>query len=174
MRLARKLQPDSARGTLLRAAALLVGWELVQSEVVNKVRDFFTFGFDQFGPRVDRRYQERVVSRSARIFDASLGWLMETNAVTAEEAASLKDLRDYRNLVAHELGAFLIDPDREIDLAKLEAIRGVLASLGRFWGQIEVDTNPDFDGRDVDPQDIVSGSTMLLEFALSVLPSEAR
>jgi hypothetical protein len=41
------------------------------------------------------------------------------------------------------------------------------AALGRFWGQIEVDNNPDFDGSEVDPHGISSGYMMLFDFAPS-------
>ncbi len=172
-RLERKLHQTAARSTLLRAAALLTGWELIRSEVVDKVQDFFTFGFNESGPVVDRQqYHKRVVSRGPHLFDASVEWLVEVKALTTDQAGRLKDLRDYRNSVAHELATFLIDPDRDVDLAKLDAMRDVVASLGRFWGQVEVDTNPDFDGKDIDPQDIMSGSLLLFDFVLSVLPDE--
>lgn len=92
------------------------------------------------------------------------------NALTPEHAGGLKELRDYRNAVAHELAAFLLDPDREIDISKLVAMREVVTSLGRFWGQITVDTDPDFDGKDVAPEDIESGPMMLFDYALSLLP----
>src|SRR5260370_1114084 len=114
LRLERKLQHGPARNTLLRAAALLIGWELIRSEVVDKVRDFYIIGFDRSGFIVDSMYQERVVSRGPRLFDASVDWLVEANALTGDQAASLKDLRDYRNSVVHELGTYLIDPDRDL------------------------------------------------------------
>jgi hypothetical protein len=75
-------------------------------------------------------------------------------------------------MVAHELAAFIINPDREVDLSKLVAMREVVAALGRFWGQIEVDTNPDFDNRDIDPHEIASGSMLLFDMVLSALPEE--
>jgi hypothetical protein len=166
-RLERKLNQTAARNTLLRAAALLIGWELIQSDVIDKVRDFFTFGFNESGPVVDRKYRERVTSRAPRLFDASVQWLVEANALTVDQASRLKDLRGYRNSVAHELAKYLVDPDLDIDLSKLEAMRDVVGSLGRFWGQIEVDTNPDFDGQDVEPQDIKSGYMLLFDFVIS-------
>ncbi len=167
-RLERKLSPSATRLTLLRAATLLVGWELIQPEVVDKTRDFFSFGFNPDGPVVSQEYTDRVTSRAPRIFDASVEWLIEAGALTSEQADRLKDLRDYRNLVAHELPRFMVDVEADIDLSKLVAMRDVVASLGRFWGQIEVDTNPDFDGRDVDPAAIVSGPMALFEFALEL------
>src|SRR5450759_5068354 len=106
-RLERKLELASTRRTLLRAAVLLLGWELIRSEVVDKVRDFFIIGFDESGPIDDGRYQERVLSRGPRVFDASVEWLVEAGALTTEQAAGLKDLRDYRNTVAHELATFI-------------------------------------------------------------------
>lgn len=45
-RLEVKLREESGRGTLLRAAVLLIGWELIRSEVVDRVRGFFMIGLD--------------------------------------------------------------------------------------------------------------------------------
>lgn len=73
MRLERKLQLGAGRSTLLRAAALLIGWELIRSEVVDKVRGFFIIGFDQLGFTYDDAYQSRVVARGPHLFDAQAG-----------------------------------------------------------------------------------------------------
>jgi hypothetical protein len=51
-------------------------------------------------------------------------------------------------------------------------MREVVGTLGRFWGQIEVDINPDFDRSEVDPQEISSGYMMLFDFVLSALVEE--
>jgi hypothetical protein len=171
-RLEQKLQFSAARRTMQRAAALLLGWELIRTEIVDKVRDFFTFGFDASGLIVDPSYEKRVLSHGPRVFDSSVEWLVEAGGLSAQQAEGLKELRDYRNSVAHELGAFLVDPDREVDLSKLDAMREVVGTLGRFWGQIEVDINPDFDGSEVDPQEISSGYMMLFDFVLSALVEE--
>src|SRR5258708_18091002 len=104
-----------------RAAALLLGWELIRSEIVDKVRDFFTFGFDASGLVVDPSYQKRVLSRGPRVFDSSVEWLVEAGGLTAQQAEGLNDLRDYRNSVEHERRTVLLDPGRGVGLSQLDA-----------------------------------------------------
>lgn len=48
-----------------------------------------------------------------------------------------------------------------------------MRSLDRFWGGINIDTNPDFDGADVDRDNIVSGSGALLTYLLQIAGVEA-
>lgn len=98
----------------------------------------------------------------------------EVEGLTREQADRLKVLRDYRNELAHELPRYLIDPAAVIDVRPVLAIRDIVRSLGRFWGRIEVDINPDFDNRDVSDDDIHSGSMMLFDMVLhAIVESEA-
>ena len=47
--------------------------------------------------------------------------------------------------------------------------RGIIQRLGQFWGQIDVDTNPQFDDQDVAPEDIRSGQSLLFDYVLSLV-----
>ena len=70
LRLEYKLSPPIARLTLLRASTLLIGWELIQPEVVEKTRDFFSPGFNADGSVVSKMYADRVLSRSPHVWGA--------------------------------------------------------------------------------------------------------
>ena len=64
-------------------------------------------------------------------------------ALTAKQVESLEAVRAHRGEVAHELARLLVDPDADVDVNMLAQLRGIMHSLDRFWGAIEVDINPD-------------------------------
>jgi hypothetical protein len=71
--------------------------------------------------------------------------------------------------VAHELAKYLVDPDFEIRIDLLTEAVGCIRSLKQFWGSIEVDSDPEFDGREILPEDIRSGTYVLMEHLLEVI-----
>ncbi len=89
-------------------------------------------------------------------------------ALTPEQVATLTEIQKHRHEVAHELPKLLVDPDFQVKMELLGAATEIIRVLGVFWGSIEVDTNPDFDGREVDYDGIKSMSFMLMEYLTSI------
>lgn len=168
-RLRAKLAPEAVGQALIQAGALLTGYELVKASILEGVRGFFTFGFTAAGPTVDPCYERKVLSLfPGNTFRASVAWLVEMNALQSEHVQSLERIRAHRGEVAHELTRLLIDPDARVDAELLHDLRGCMRALDRFWGSIEVDINPDFDGVDVDCEGIRSGSGLLMDYLLDL------
>lgn len=79
-------------------------------------------------------------------------------------------IREHRHKVAHELPRILIDPDATIDAGLAAEAHRLMTAIGRFWGRGSLDTNPDFDGQEVADEDISSGTMLLMNHVLSILP----
>ena len=167
-RLEKKIQAPQVVTALLRAGAFLTGYELVKASIVDGVKDFFLVGFDEDGMTYSSDYKNKVLPLGKNAWDASVRWLVSVEALTEEQASSLDDIYAHRHEIAHELAKFLVDPDAEVSLEKLQQLYGIMRSLDRFWGGINVDTNPDFDGVEVDYDNIKSGSGLLLEYLLQI------
>lgn len=60
----------------------------------------------------------------------------------------------------------LTDPYRNVDLDVLLDVRTLLKRLAVFFGGVIVDTDPEFDGTDVDREDIESGTSLLYDHLL--------
>ncbi|MCH4272526.1 hypothetical protein [Kerstersia gyiorum] len=78
-------------------------------------------------------------------------------------------LKKTRNLLAHQLFAVVIGhvgSEHEIqfdDLVKL------LRKIGVWWGvNVEIPTNPDDDGQEIDEEGIVSGAVLTLQMLIQV------
>jgi hypothetical protein len=165
----RKLQPAVIRSNLVRAGLFLAAWELLKSEVQAKVKDFFLEGFDQKGWIYSASYDTEVVARHKSRFEGSLLWLVEETALSEEQAARIRKLRDHRNEVAHELPKMLLEPGCDVDIALIREIHELIGALGRFWGRIELDINPDFAGREIKDEDVRSGVLVLMTHLVEVV-----
>jgi hypothetical protein len=167
-----KLLPESVALSLMRAATMLTGWEFIHWNIVKAVKDFFIVGFDEEEYLYDDGYERDVLSKVGKgstIFDASAAWLVEMEALTQDDVSLLKDIRAHRNDIAHEMAKYLVDPEEDVSVDLLLRARGIIKRLGQFWGQIDVDTNPQFDGQEVAPEDIHSGQSLLFDYVLSLV-----
>lgn len=166
--LSKKFDPVVIRSNLVRADLFLAGWETLKSEIENQVRNFFSHGFNSHGPRYSPRYKTDVLSRHESRFQASLLWLVEQDALSEAQAVRVREMRDHRNEIAHELRTVLIDPEHAgVDLGLLREMRDIIAALGVFWGRIEVDINEDLADQDIADADIKSGVSLLMDYLVA-------
>jgi hypothetical protein len=171
-RLSAKLEPESVATTLIRAGCFLSAFELIKPAVVDQVRDFFLVGLverDDFHGEAQSEYQRHVLSRNPKsTYRASCDWLVSMDALTAEQVETLEEIRKHRNEIAHELPKLLVDPDFEVRTDLLAAAVECVRCLGVFWGSITAATDPQFDGQDIDPEEIKSASYLLMEYLASI------
>lgn len=150
----------------MRAGAFLCAYELIRPEVVDKLREHYWCGIED-GKHVydEAAYRREVLSRNPKSrYRASCGWLVEQGALTADQVATLEQIYEHRKEVAHELPKLLVDPDFEVRTELLAAAIECVRCLGVFWGSIDVDADPRWDGQDIDYNEIKSGSYLLMEY----------
>lgn len=166
--LRQRLSVGGVLSNLVRASAVITAYELLKEQIVGEVKSFFTYEWH----RVDgqpigvesEEYRERIVSRPMNKVSASLEWLVEAQAITQSELEVVERLQAERHRMAHEIGQLLIDPNVKPDDDLVRQAAGVSRSLARFWGSVTVDTDPAFDGTDVDYDKIESGISLLLGY----------
>lgn len=169
-----KLAPENVRLALIRAGAFLTGYELVKSSIVDGVKDFFIIGFNERGLLYSPDYEKRVLQLGKSAFQASLNWLVSSNALSESQANQLEAIRTHRHEVAHDLARLLVDPEAHVDVDKLSALIEIMHDLDRFWGGIEIETSGEFEVDDVDYEGIRGGSGLLMDYLgqLSELTSD--
>jgi len=168
--LAGKLATETVRRSLLQAGAILTGYELVKSSIIDGVRGFFTLGLHS---TPSSGYEAHVLTLApGRPFQASVAWLVSMDALHPEHVQALENIRAHRHKLAHELANFLVDLDAEVDTRVLSDLCDVMAALDRFWISIDLQTNPDFDGVDVDLDGAQTGSGILFDYLLGLVGTE--
>ena len=170
-----KLSPQAVRLTLIRAGCFLTAYELIKSNVLDQVRGFFCIGIQDGEFLYDEdSYRRSVLSQSENgKYDASCSWLVEMEAITEDQAGLLREIHIHRKEIAHELPRLLVDPNFFVKTDLLVKAIECLRSLGIFWGSIAVQTDPVWDGQEVDYAQIKSGSFLLMEYVASMANLES-
>lgn len=163
------LNPDVLRPNLIVASIYIAAFELLKNAIVDRLRFFYTFGFDQNSTPTGRKYPSEVLARNRSPVYASLDWLKKSQAIDSNDLAVFEKVKQLRNDLAHELTQMLRTglpaalPERFGEMVSL------LDKIERWWlVNVEIPTNPDFDGKEVDAQDVIPGPLMGLRLLVDV------
>jgi hypothetical protein len=157
MRSLRDLNSEDLTHGLGYAGFVLLGFELVKSMIVGPIK-FFYAGVT-FGPGMPfKSYDDDVRSRDRNEFQACLLYLRDfMGAIDDQDIATIQDLREHRNELAHDLVARL--PLLRIDPSLWERVDRVLFKLSNYRTRMEIGADPQF-------QDVEWGSVKGHEYLL--------
>lgn len=156
------LDPERTRATLLSASIFIAGFESLQNSIVEHLRYFFFTGFDESGDKFDPQYQADVLARNRSPVYASLEWLKDRKAIDQADINSYDRVKACRNKLAHELLSTLTTTGLpgEYEACFNEMI-ALLHKIELWWiTEVEIPTNPDFDGQEIDRDGIMPGPIM--------------
>jgi len=163
------LDAAHCKRTITRAGMFLLAYEMLKSAIVDDVRDFYLSGFADGELTYSPEYEKRVLSKSKHLFEAALLWLVEVGAITPEDITDIQKLREYRNAIAHEVPKVLFETPDGVDDAMIRRAIEHVRKIDRFWGGIAADTDPQFDGVEIDYEGITSLRTMALDYIAQVV-----
>ncbi|MBV34297.1 MAG: hypothetical protein CMP47_02390 [Rickettsiales bacterium] len=146
-----------------------MAFHLLKSSIVEGVKDFYTDGFDGSKALISDNYEKDVLSKSRHKFEASLLFLVETESITEKDAQEIQKLREFRNQLAHDIPSSIYQEESLIDSNKIEKAGYYLNKIDNFWGQVEVDINPDFKSQEVDYNGIKSLRSMVFDHISEVV-----
>ncbi|CAB3913655.1 hypothetical protein [Achromobacter deleyi] len=165
----RFLDPDVLRPSLLSATMFITTFEILKDSIVNDLRSFYSHGFNENGPTIDPEYQSKVLSKNKSPLYASLQWLRENDAINDEDLANFERLKKTRNLIAHQLFAVVTGQIESAHETQFDALVALLRKIGVWWVvNVEIPTNPDFDGQEINEEEIVPGASLTLEMLIQV------
>lgn len=170
---AKFLNPESLRGNLIAASIFLTAYELLRTSVIDRIRDFFTYEFNEHGRVVSEDYKVKVLSLDKSPLRASLLWLKEMSAIGDTDIELVDEIRKHRNELAHDLPKFIATVDAEINVNLLESVYELLTKIDRWWiKEVDIPTNPDFDGQEVADDEIQSGMMLCMQMMLRIATDE--
>jgi hypothetical protein len=171
------LNPDVVRPVLISTSIYIAGFEALKDSIIGRIRDFFCCGFDKSGDKIDPRYQSEVLSRSRSPVYASLDWLKEMNAIDDADIDAFDRIKRCRNDLAHRLLSMLGSEVAVPDFAKsFQEMATLLRKIEVWWiKEVEIPTNPDFDGQEISEDGIVPGRSIGLQLLCDIaLGDETR
>ena len=166
MKVMRLLSKEVLKDNLAKAGLYALAYELLKNSIIERPKSFFAMG----GTGSDDHYRAEVLSRHPNTLIASCLWFQENGAITEEDAREVLQFREHRNEIAHELPNVLLNPEVQVDENKLIRLFQLLWKIDRWWiTEIEVPTDPDFDGQDVDPNEIRSVGMEFMAYLIRVV-----
>jgi hypothetical protein len=139
--------------------------EMTRHAVLDEVRQFFATGFVDGKWVIDTdQYRTQVLSRDNSTFTASLLWLVDMGALTFEQSSRLREIHAHRNELTHELVKYIADANADVELFT-DAVN-ILRTLRRFWTGVEADVGTFDDYDDLDLDEVVPLSMMVLQQCL--------
>jgi hypothetical protein len=165
----RFLDPDVVRPSLFLATMFITAFEILKDSIVEDVRSFYTDGVDERGPTLSDEYQSIVLSKNKSPLYASLQWLRENDAIDDEDLTTFEKLKGTRNQLAHQLFAVVTGQVESAHETQFEELVALLRKIGAWWVvNVEIQTNPEFDGEEIDEAGIVPSSVLSLQMLIQV------
>jgi hypothetical protein len=161
------LNPATLRPNLIAASVYISAFELLKTVIVDRIKSFYTHGFDRNGGRSDPEYESEVLSKNRSHVYASLEWLKEMHAIDDADIAASERVKKLRNELAHELTGILFQ-GLPADLAeRLSEMISLLDKIERWWiVKVEIPINPDLNGVEINKSQVIPGPTMGLRLLL--------
>lgn len=165
----RILDPEVVRPSLFLATMFITTFEILKGSIVDDVRSFYTNGFDQHGPTVGAAYQSEVLSKNKSPLYASLQWLRENDAIDDDDLTTFEKIKITRNQLAHQLFDVVTGQVESAHETQFTDLVGLLRKIGVWWVvNVEIPTNPDFDGQEIDEAGVVPGAVLSLQMLIEV------
>lgn len=165
----RFLDPDVVRPSLFLATMFITTFEILKNSIIDRIRNFYTDGWDEKGPTVGPEYQRKVASRNKNILYASLDWLQENGAIDDEDLEAFELLKAIRNQLAHRLFDTVTGQIESEHEAKFPVLVALLRKIEVWWVvNVEIPTNPDFDGQEINEEGIVPSAILSLQMLIEV------
>lgn len=159
------LNPDVLQLRLISASVYIAGFELLKDSIIDRIRDFFCIGFNEKGDVIDPEYESDMLGRNKSPLYASLDWLKQMNAIDDSDIKSFEGIKNCRNLLAHQLHTILWKDGLPADFEKrFQDMVALLHKIELWWIiNVEIATNPDFDGQNIDKAEVLPGPVIALQ-----------
>ncbi len=160
----RFLNPAELRSNLLIASIYISGFEIPKDSIADRIKSFFTIGFNENGPLVADEYKKEVLSRNRSPLYASLSWLKDMSAIDDDDMRAFEEVRRCRNELAHEMTQFITKGMKSDCMAQFGAMIALIKKIEIWWiVNVDMATDPDMTGSEVDESQIIPGSVIVLK-----------
>jgi hypothetical protein len=163
------LNPEILRTNLIVASLFITAFEMLKDSIIGRSRDFFTDGFDENGWIINDNYKTKVLSLSKSPLYASLEWLTKMNAIHDSDVDEFNKIKNCRNNIVHEIGQYISKGQNIDPLPLFSTMMDLLHKIEKWWIlNIEIPTDSDFDGQEIDEGSILPGKIMILRLLTEI------
>ena len=165
----RFLDPEIVKPSLFLATMYITTFEILKSSIVDLIKHFYSIGWSEEGLTQSPEYHAEVLGRNASPVYASLNWLHEHEAISEEDLKTFELLKKTRNLLAHQLFEVVTGQAESRHTEQFPVLVELLRKIEVWWVvNVEIPTNPDYSGTEIDEEGIVPGAILSLQMLLQV------
>jgi len=165
----RFLNPEILRTNLIVSSLFITAFEMLKDSIIGRIRDFFIDGFNGNDWIINENYKTKVLILNKSPLYASLEWLKSINAIDEEDVVAFNKIKDCRNEIAHEITNFISKGPKIDPLPLFPNMIDLLHKIEKWWIlNVEIPTNPDFDGQEIDEEGIVPGRIMTIRLLADI------
>lgn len=164
------LNPEVMRPRLVAASLYIAAFESLKDAIVDRIRSFYSYGFDESGEKVKPQYRTEVLARNRSPVHASLDWLKDREVLVEDDLLAFERVKTCRNRLAHELLTTLDTDGLPPDFGRcLEEMLHLLRKVEIWWiVSVEIPTNPDLDDVTVNEAEIIPGRVATLHMLIDI------
>lgn len=164
------LTPAVLQERLVTASLYITAYEMLKESIMGRLKDFYCIGFTSDGLTTSPAYERKVLALNKSALYASLSWLKDSQVIDAGDIELFEQLKLLRNSLAHELPEIVLT-GKDVKLtSRMQEVMSLLQKIEVWWVlNVEIGTNPDFDGREINPDEITPGPVLIMQIMLEVL-----
>lgn len=165
----RVLHPTTLKKNIITASIFSMGFEMLKNSIVEKIKGFFTNGFDENGMIVSAEYKEKVLVLNRSPLYASLTWLRDMGAIDDEDLEKFEYIKRCRNTLAHEMLTFA-SSGIDFDVTEtFEEMVGLLRKIEIWWFvNLDMAIDPEAYPEDLDLEQVTPGPVWGLQMLIDV------
>jgi hypothetical protein len=162
------ITPELLRGKLISASLYLTVFQMLKDCIVDRIKCFYAFDSNASTTDVNQRYESDVLMlNKSRVF-ASLKWLLQAGAIQQADLDQFEKLKLCRNKLAHDLASVSLGTSTD-HLELFPSMVQLLSKVERWWIlNVYVPSNPEFDGVQIDEEDVDSARVMMVRIMADV------
>lgn len=165
----RALHPETLKTNIITASIFSMAFEMLKSSITEKIKGFFTDGFDENGMTISPEYKEKVLSLSRSPLYASLKWLENMEVIDDKDLKTFEKIKKCRNTLTHEMLEFA-SSGVDFDVTEVfDDMVSLLRKIEIWWFEnLEMAIDPEAYPEDLDLEEVIPGPVWSLRMLIDV------
>lgn len=162
------LNPNVMRRRFATAGLFIAAHEMLESAIKDPLLEFYSNSWTATeGWKIGPKYRSEVLALDPKgKFDAlrgSTAWLLQSGAIDDSDVQIMREIKDTRNIFAHELSAVL-SGQRSLDFDVLfPKLVSIIIKIERWWiVNVDLEIDQDLAAQVTDPDEIMPGTWAML------------
>lgn len=164
----RFLNPVGLKKNIITASVHSMAFEMLKSSIEDKIREFYTDGFDENGQIISEDYKNNVLTLNRSRIYASLKWLKQHDAIDDVDIEMFERIKSHRNELTHELFKFASN-GCDFDITQsFDGMIELLRKIELWWFvNFEMEINPESYPPDLNLDQVIPGRLWSLQMLIN-------